>query len=138
MHFATSCAAATSVIVIVALVATRWWQCTPTRGHRESFFAAAEAECSCTVHGKCLTPEYIRQGGCDLINNYRTCMKNARRRFGTVVLNTGELLRRSHRGASIKQLQKICRRVPSTNSATGFGCPGNVKPTKTDGNVEVP
>ena len=65
--------------------------------------ASAKPRCKCVVAGQCPNSDYLHQGGggdgCNLYNNYLTCLKNAQKNFDTVVLNSGELLRRVRAGA---------------------------------------
>ena len=112
---------------VVAIIAVLILLCLHRR--LESF-----SSCACTVNGRCVGIQHQRQGGvsgCDLYNNYRTCLKNAQRGFGTVVLNTGELLRRSSRSQrSPKMLRRLCVNSLTRKTSPGFGCPGDTAPLK--------
>ena len=128
--------AALAALTTVALVSALAQLGVRKERFRAQWRGAASAEeeeeaCACRIHGKCPDAHYLRQGGatgCDLHSNYRACLKNARYGHATVVLNSGELVRRAIAGASKRQLRRRCRHRPSDAAAAGFACPDGAAP----------
>ena len=94
--------------------------------------ASAKPRCKCVVAGQCPNSDYLHQGGggdgCNLYNNYLTCLKNAQKNFDTVVLNSGELLRRVRAGAGRRDRNNTCLNSPSDEKLPGFACPDGTAP----------